>query len=169
MTRHILSALTLAALSATGAQAQTVLNAAGGTAAISGNTYEYSIGEMTIVTTNTAGSITVTHGVLQPTNKPNSIAPQPWLATALNVYPNPALDEVFIKPSLPAASLLTYSLVDATGKLVRAAATATLHTGGEQQRVSLSALAAGTYLLMVEATQPNGRKASEAFKINKLR
>lgn len=162
--------LALAAFCSAGAHAQSTLNAAGGSTTIGGNTYEFSVGEMTVVSTNTAGSITVTYGVLQPAKSGGTgIAAQPWLSGALNVFPNPASDELFIKPSLPVGSVLSYRLMDVAGRLVAAPVQATLHTGAEQQHIGLTALAAGNYMLLVEATQPDGRRAQEVFKINKAR
>lgn len=46
--------------------AQNTLNTVGGSVSMSNATFEWSIGETTVITTNTSANIHVTHGLLQP-------------------------------------------------------------------------------------------------------
>ena len=148
-----------------GATAQSIgpstINAAGGSATVGGNTHEWSIGEMTIVSTNTAGSVTVTHGVLQPF-KSSTLVNDPAFASLLNVFPNPAQSILSIRHSDLGTGAIAYALTDATGKIV--ARRSEPLAGPATHTLNIEPLAAGVYLLSIEA---GSRKA--AFTITKAR
>ena len=138
-----------------------VLNAAGGSANIGGNTHEYAIATEVLGPT---GSVTVTAGPLQPAPTTESISDAPGLANLLTVFPNPAQATVHIQPSLAAGDELSYTLADAAGKVVLRR-TARLATGTERQTLHVGSLAAGAYLLAVHA----GSSARPAtFNIQKI-
>lgn len=151
-------------------QAQSIgpstLNAAGGSRAIGGNTYEWSVGEMAVVSTFSGPSLVVTQGLLQPNMVSNSVGNVPGKITALNVYPNPVSDgQLYLSPSFHNGGQLIYRLTDAAGKLVLSHTT-TLLSGKELQTISMHAYAAGQYTLSVEWQDARGT-AINNYKIQK--
>jgi hypothetical protein len=142
------------------------LNAAGGGTVIAGNSYDFSIGEMTVVSTNQAGSIVVTQGVLQPYDHPMAVHDVP-LANNLKVYPNPATNVVNIQYNAQAAGKVSYSLLDMTGKVITAKSAAAAQ-GTMTEQVNVSALPAATYMLQVTVDIPGTQKQTIPYKIQKL-
>lgn len=160
----------LMAFSALGVKAQSIgpstINSAGGSAVVSGNTYEWSVAEMTLVSTGTAGSITVTQGILQPQSIPTGISETGSLTSQMQVYPNPAQTQVFLQPSFSAGDEMVYTLYDATGKSL-ATRKVVLQTGKELQTIDLRAFAAGQYMLQVNLKH-KGAPAVISYKIQKI-
>ena len=142
------------------------LNSAGGSAAIGGNTYEWSLGEMTVVSTYSGGSLVVTQGLLQPFNLSNGIHEHPLSAGALQVYPNPAEDVLYLQPAFKQGDKLSFALLDMTGKLILREEK-TLSTGTELQTIRLTGLAAGNYMLQVAVTAA-GENYNTGYKVQKL-
>lgn len=142
----------------------TVLNSTGGSAAVGGNTYEWSVGELVVHTVSTP-SVVVTQGLLQPMPPGVSVGSVNAIAGDVQVYPNPAKDILVLQPALAAGSRLNYTLLDITGRTIYTAE-ARLHTGHEKQSISISALPAGNYIVQVQAQQPDG-VSHATFKICK--
>jgi hypothetical protein len=141
------------------------LNSAGGSANISGNTYEYSIGEMAVVSTNTAGSITITHGVLQPMpNKADGISDIEFAKLNLNIYPNPASNEINIAITNSDISITGLQLFDVTGKMIINDANPKLKNG--IYNLPIATYANGNYVLRVLSDFKNNLHQS-AFTITK--
>lgn len=167
MKKHLIPLLPLC-LVGIAANAQSVgpttINAAGGSTTISGNTYEYSIGEMTAVHTASAGSIIVTHGILQPMKSTTGIKDLSLNGFA-SVYPNPTQNSIYLKPSFAGKTELEYRLTDVLGKILQTKKILLL-AGNEVQDIDLSAFASGSYFLDVQA-QNNGKEYGGAFKIQK--
>jgi len=143
------------------------LNSAGGSAVIGGNTYEWSLGEMTVVSTYSDANLVVTQGLLQPFNLSNGIHEHQLSAGALQVFPNPAEDVLFLQPAFKQGDKLSFALLDMTGKTILREEK-TLITGKELQTIRLTALAAGNYMLQV-AVITNGENYNTGYKIQKLR
>jgi hypothetical protein len=141
------------------------INASGGTAIISGNTHEFSIGEL-LVETKAGANIIVTQGLLQPIPQPNGIEDRDFFADHLDIFPNPAEEVVFLQPSFSSGGKLSYHLYDALGRSIEQAAF-TLLTGKEKQTIRLKHLAASTYMLNVSFLQ-QGKTYTTAYKIQKL-
>lgn len=151
-------------------QAQSIgpstLNAAGGSRVIGGNSYEWSVGEMAVVSTFSNASLVVTQGVLQPNMVSNAVGNVPGKITALNVYPNPVADgQLYLSPSFNNGGKLIYRLTDAAGKTVLSQ-TSTLQSGKELQTISMHAYAAGQYTLSVEWQDSKGTSFNN-YKIQK--
>ncbi len=142
------------------------LNAGGGSATVSGNTYEWSFAEMTMVSTATGTGLVVTQGVLQPMPPSTGVSWNKLDITGLKVYPNPAKDVVFIEPDFKGAGTMEYILQDITGRAI-SVASHILVSGKEKQQVSLEGLAAGHYTLQVRFSQ-NGSDYQSTYKIEKL-
>jgi hypothetical protein len=141
------------------------INTTGGTTVISGNTHEFSIGEL-LIETKTSANIIVTQGVLQPVPQPTGIDDKDFFADHLNIFPNPAEEVVFLQPSFSSGGKLSYRLYDALGRSIEQAEF-TLLTGKEKQTIRLKHLAASTYMLNVSFLQL-GKTYTTAYKIQKL-
>lgn len=144
-----------------------VLDATGGSATISGNTYEYAVGDVTNGATLTSPTLIVTQGVLQPTKTTgiNNNGAHP--ITGLDVYPSPVATTLYLQPHFSGSGRLSYSLYDAGGKLVLTKE-AILATGTERQEASVEPLAVGQYTLQVQWLEGSNTLQS-AYKIQKLR
>ncbi len=139
-----------------GIVAQTTLNASGGSHRFSSGVYEYSIGEMTVISTEVGSDIIVTQGVLQIEDVSLGMEEQSSLIQGLSVYPNPTKNKVYIKPSLGKSGEFSMKLYDLLGRLILEKKTF-LHSGREEQELDLSLLSDATYMLNVEFMDGNER------------
>jgi hypothetical protein len=142
------------------------LNSTGGSAALSGKTYEWSIGEMTVVNTATASNIIVTQGILQPMPPQTGIRENHLTNQNIKVYPNPAENVVYLQPGFTSSGNLQYSLQNMTGQTIMQKETM-LVTGDEKQTLVLESLPAGSYMLSVRFIHA-GQLFNTSFKIQKL-
>jgi len=147
-------------------QQSATVNATGGSAQLSGNTYEWSVGEMVLVNTVTTTNLVVTQGLLQPILNTTDIRHPELSADQLKVYPNPTKDIVFIQPGLKPNTSLTLLVYDISGRAFFRK-TLVLKTGTEVQTVDLGTYAAGSYLLDIVAGT-SGSSSRNTFKIQKL-
>ena len=159
----------LLALFAYNARAQSIgpstIDAAGGSAGLSGNTYEWSVGDMAVITTYTSGSLVVTQGTLQPFNIPTGIN-KITLDQMLKAYPNPATNTVFLEYNLDNAGKLDYVLQDIAGKTVQQK-TLSITPGSNKEAISMSALANAVYMLNVSYKPNEGVPQTISFKVIK--
>src|SRR5437016_6012346 len=97
MKRHVLWMLLVLA-GAIHIRAQSIapgtLNAAGGGGTVAGNKFDWSVGEMTMVSTFTGSGVIVTQGVLQPYHYVPTAVSDPHFADELQVFPNPATSAI---------------------------------------------------------------------------
>ena len=128
---------------------QEVINSAGGSHSFSGGVYEYSIGEMTVISTERNDDLIVTQGLLQVEDVSLGVPEDSFLIQDLTVYPNPTKGMLHIKPSLGKSGELSLKLYDLLGKLVLDR-NFYLQTGKEEQELDLSFLSEATYMLNVE-------------------
>ena len=164
--KHFITIITAAlAICAQAVHAQpAVHNSTGGSAAVGGNTYEWSVGELVVHTVSTP-SVVVTQGLLQPMPPSVSVGSVNAFAADVQVYPNPAKDVLILQPALAAGTTLLYTLSDITGRTIYTAE-AQLQTGQEKQSISISELSPGNYIMQVQAQQQGGN-AHASFKICK--
>lgn len=171
MKRKLLMLAALAAQSFAVLQAQdigpSILNSAGGGGTLSGNSYDWSVGEMALISTFTSSNLVVTQGLLQPTSGTTSINDVLLPASALAVYPNPASDVVYLKPLLKTGDKLNWYLTDITGKVVVNQGVI-LQTGSDIQTLQFAQLAAGNYLLHVAVVSGDNRYNNN-YKIQKVK
>jgi len=139
----------------------TTLNSAGGTKVIGSNEFDWSVGEMTMVSTFTMSNLIVTQGVLQPAGYSNEGVPTNKLASELQVYPNPATNIVNIDFTTPVQSSLTYRLMDIAGKVIKTSSM-DARQGKTSEQVDVASLANATYMLEVTAGSE-----SVSYKIEK--
>jgi hypothetical protein len=155
------------------ANAQTTINAASNTAVINGATFDYSIGEMTLITTERNNNLLVTQGYLQPqsptSNHDGQVVQSTFgeLSDQLKVYPNPTDNLLFIESNVDIADQVTFQLLDATGRVVLRK-NEEQAIGSNKYSLNLSALAAGSYYLILHHTTKNSPENTLSFKIQKL-
>jgi hypothetical protein len=173
MKKYILHLATVVAISSVsfGAQAQQTLNVSGHSAKIDGMTFDYSIGEMTLVSTERASNLIVTQGVLQPgagsTSSPTSDATLSAVDNPIKVYPNPTSHLVFVEMYETSIQEFTYNLYDATGKIVMSQKGQT-QAGLNKLELNLQSLASGSYYLMMRKNDVNGQTQNYSYKIQKV-
>ena len=155
------------------ASAQQTINVAGNSAVIHGMTFDYSIGEMTVVSTEKSGNLIVTQGLLQPqtstgsantTNADNQHLSS--MAGMINVYPNPTSNVLYIETKDQQAGDFKYQLFDAAGKLV-ASSKEMQKEGANKYSFSLQSFASGSYFLMIQKSGDNGNVEAISYKIQK--
>ncbi len=153
--------------------AQTSFNVSSHSAVINGNTYEYSIGEMTLVSTEKNANLIVTQGFLQPTSKGSVSSTNPISQGIDNnidnikVYPNPTEDILFVETLEAAEATGSYQLFDAAGKIVLSK-TLPLKEGMNKWILNVHSLAAGSYYLVVNKPGKNGTSEKFSYKIQKV-
>ena len=126
------------------ANAQTAFSTTSHSAVILGNTYEYTIGEMPLISTETNRHLIITQGYLQPHhNKKTTSEADLSQLNLITIYPNPTED--IVQVTLPTEMSVEYQLFDATGKvLINNSVNQINHFS-----LSLSAFASGNYYLII--------------------
>lgn len=140
------------------------LNAAGGSAEVAGNTYEWSVGEMVLVNTAITPGLVVTQGTLQPMAQGTGINNKPALA-GLNIYPNPASDQLNIKFNIARDLDVVLKLTDISGR-EQYLKQIKNHNGSELITIDFKPYAAGIYMLQVETTDKT-KIYTNTFKVVK--
>lgn len=144
------------------------LNAAGAGGLAGSVETDWSAAEMTLVNTTPASStVIVTQGVLQPAHIGTAVAQQQLTAEEVQVFPNPASDELNIRCTFQTSGKLSYTLSDMSGKTIQLQ-TATYAAGTQTKQLSLQQLTAGSYLLYVQYASENGQKDA-VYKIQKIK
>lgn len=146
--------------------APAILNSTGGSAIISGNTYEWSAGEMTSVSTSQAGNIIITQGLLQPVNGSAAIEENNSFPGLFLVYPVPTFQTLVLEPHFETGGKLEWVLYSTWGKELQRQ-NVQLHTGTETQILDLSILPAAHYFLRLRFESPAGLKYS-SYTVQKL-
>jgi hypothetical protein len=155
-----------------GTYAQHTFNVTGHSAKINGMTFDYSIGEMVLVSTERSSSLIVTQGVLQPdasltSGSPSSDVTLSTLDNPIKVYPNPSSHLVFVEMYETTIQEYTYNLYDATGKIVMSQKGKT-QAGLNKLELNLQRLASGSYYLMMQKYDENGQPQNYSNKIQKI-
>lgn len=152
---------------------QQTINVAGHTAKINGMTFEYSIGEMTLISTERNASLLVTQGLLQPfaasSSSDGSVSSDTHLDVdnPIKVYPNPTSHLLFIESFEESIIDYAYNLYDATGKIVLSRQGQTT-VGLNKVELNLQSLASGNYYLMMQKQDANKGIQNYSYKIQKL-
>ncbi len=143
------------------------LNAAGGTAVIGGNEFEWSVGEMTLVSTFSGSSVIVTQGVLQPYDATSTQVTEQRLLKNLQVFPNPASTVVNLQYASSDMGSLSYRLLDMTGKEITSAVI-DVKQGTATGQFSVAGLACANYMLEVTVNTA-GTTERASYKIQKIK
>lgn len=173
MTLHkVLMATAVSVLCAQASKAQMssytqTLNATGGTAVVSTNIYEWSVGEMPTVETFVSANLTVTQGVLQTDPVSTGVNATTAIAGNLHVYPVPSSSVLHLQYDFDKSGTLSYELQDISGRKI-SGRSLTVSPGNQTEQLPMESLANGHYLLHVQYQPAGGEKASSAaFKIEK--
>ncbi len=148
------------------ALAQQTLNASGQSVNVHGMTFDYSIGEMTLVHSASSPSLIITQGLLQPVygGKGNTINSN---ADVIRVYPNPTTNEVFVDFTMPVDGFYTLQLYDALGKVLDKQNGA-FTIGINKVRISLASFASGSYYLLLQLNNSGNEPSAYCYKIQKI-
>jgi hypothetical protein len=152
--------------------AQNTLNVSGNSAKINGMTFDYSIGEMTLVSTEHQSNFIITQGLLQADQSASGQSTSPsdlnqW-QNLVKVYPNPSDNLVYAEWQADKTADCAYQLFDATGKVVLKGNYQQL-SGNNKIRLELQSLAAGTYYLMLSGLVAEDAQEQFSFKIQKVK
>ncbi len=150
-----------------GAQAQSVgpatINAAGGSGTAGGNNFDYSIAEMTVVSTATTTDKVFTQGVLQPHQLiADAVSDATLLSQNFSIFPNPANTFLNIKSTNIDNTLGDITLLDATGKTVYKINNPVLNNGVFV--IDMQAYPMGNYILNI--ADKNYKHAVKVTKVN---
>ena len=152
---------------------QQTLNVAGNSAKINGMTFEYSIGEMTIVSTERNANLIVTQGMLQPSSQTDKPQTSPGannlndLADQIKVYPNPTQNMLFVETYESQIGDYSYQLFDGVGKIILSQSGQTV-IGLNKFSLDLQSFAGGNYYLMLRKLGQSGEAENYSYKIQKL-
>jgi len=167
-----IATLAFFSLLSTGAYCQQTINVSGHSATVNGMKFDYSIGEMTLVSTEKNANLIVTQGFLQP-NSSGSGANQsnpgsnPLSGTDLvKVYPNPTENILFVESLENADAQISYQLFDASGKIVLSEKIE-WKAGPNKLSLDLKNYAAGAYYLMIRKPNASGTVENYSYKIQK--
>ena len=166
-----MASLAFFSLLSTSAFCQNTLNVSSHSATINGATFDYSIGEMTLVSTERNANLIVTQGLLQPNGSRSGTQAQPGNTQIANsdlikVYPNPTENILNVESFENAEAAISYQLFDATGKVVLSE-NAIWQAGTNKVTLDLKNYAAGSYYLMIRKPNANGIIENFSYKIQK--
>ncbi len=143
------------------------INSAGRTAIIGGNEFEWSVGEMAMISTLSTPGIIITQGVLQPAGGGLKTS-GPLSGKLLQVFPNPATSVVNILYTSATGNTLSYRLMDMTGRTITTSQMPITQASTSGQ-LYIADLACATYMLEVTVSNNNGTSESTSYKIQKLK
>ncbi len=137
---------------------------------INGLKFDYTIGEMTLVTTQKNAELIITQGLLQPDNFKKGI-PGPADNTNIlqynniKVYPNPAKNILHIEFTENEDTKMSYQLFDATGNILLSETYA--HKSGTGNiSLHMENYAAGNYYLTIMKSNTQEKLNYKLQKIN---
>jgi hypothetical protein len=142
------------------------INATGGSVVISGDSYDWSICELTMISTLVSPTMIVTQGILQPAKDGSVSVMAHHLMEQLSVFPNPATDIINIEYQSAIKGMLSYKLWDVAGRQITGN-TKELKSGLTVEKLDVSKLPSAKYLLKVSITGPNGLETTVVYKIEK--
>lgn len=167
-----IASLAFFTLLSTGAYCQQTINVSSHSATVNGMKFDFSIGEMTLVSTEKNASLIVTQGFLQPNSSENGANQAPPGNNHLSgtdlikVYPNPTENILFVESNENADADVSYQLFDATGKIVLSEKVE-WKAGPNKFSLDLKNYAAGAYYLMIRKPNAAGQVENYSYKIQK--
>jgi hypothetical protein len=157
---------------------QQAINVSSNSATINGIKFDYSIGEMALISTERNANLIVTQGLLQPvrqTDEPtgsgSGTQSQPGntasaLSDLIKVYPNPTENILFVESVENTAVNISYQLFDAAGKIV-ISEKISWKAGPNKFSLDLKNYATGAYYLMISKPNVQGILENLSYKIQK--
>ena len=112
--------------------------------------FEWSVGESTIVTTNTSGNLQVTHGLLQGYLLNDPVVPDNgvWYPDEIKLYPNPVITDFIIELLTGLKGVVEFKLYNNSGSAIFMRSINYQGTG-QTERFNIGYLPSGTYVLRV--------------------
>ncbi len=150
------------------ARGQSTLNATGKTKTIGYNVFDWSVGEISLVSTYYGDNVFLTQGVLQNEIMIRVGVANNNLMPEVRVFPNPASSVVNINYTAANSGTLTYRLLDLAGRVINHRSI-DVAQGLTAEQLNIAELAAATYLLELSFNATNGAQESTTFKIEKLK
>ena len=153
--------------------AQVSLNVASNKVTLIDMVHEYSIGEMTFVSTNRNSSLILTQGFLQPFLNPSHIQINDEvnnlinLTKQINIYPNPTQHLLNIETVESSVGDFQYQLFDAAGRIVLSQKVQTT-LGINKFTMDLRGFVTGNYFMMISTVNDKGEPMNNSYKIQKL-
>ncbi len=143
----------------------TVISSTGGFSQNANGSLSYTVGEMTMVETFTAGGNILTQGFQQPTDKVTGLLDftRDEFGSFV-VYPNPAVDNFWFGLQLPEAGKVTVGLFDVLGQKVLDVYESNYTDGKVMQQTNVTAFAAGLYFLTMNFTSDKDGKVHTTTK-----
>jgi Secretion system C-terminal sorting domain len=143
------------------------INSAGNSTTINSNIYEWSVGEMALVSTFTQSGMMVSQGVLQTDDQSTGITDASKLNDLIHVFPNPSNSLLNLQYNFEKAGALAYSLMDVTGRTILRNSVNVM-PGQNTQTFSVESIANGHYMLNVYYQPTDATSGSTiSFKIEK--
>jgi len=148
----------------------TVIASTGGFASNANGSLSYTVGEMTMVQTFSAGGNILTQGFQQPNENITGLInmTQDEFGSFV-VYPNPAVDNLSFGFQLPEAGKVEISLYDAIGQKISDVFNTNYENGKIIQQLNVSSYAAGIYLLtmnVISAKDGKVHSTSKKFQVS---
>lgn len=174
MQKQLLSIFMLAGLFLSAeSKAQQTLNVSGHSARIGQYTFDYSIGEMSLVSTERANSLIITQGFLQPgafNGNQSDLGDEPALSgisDQIRVYPNPTQNILHVVTEEWVVGDFALQLLDAAGRIL-SIREGQVAVGMNHFSLDLQSFAGGTYYLMLRKPGQDGQSHTYSYKIQKL-
>lgn len=143
----------------------TVIASTGGFSSNANGSLSYTVGEMTMVQTFSAGNNILTQGFQQPEPFPVGILDiTKDDFGSFVVYPNPAVDNVWFGYQFPEAGKLTVTLYNTLGQKISDVQTTNYDNGKSVEQLNVSTLAAGAYFLTINFTADKDGKVHQISK-----
>jgi hypothetical protein len=146
-----------------------VLASAGAYAENSGGSLSYTVGEMTMVNTFSAGNNILTQGFQQPNKNPAGISNNAISDFgSFNVYPVPAIDNLWYSFEFAESGTIAISVYDQLGQKVANVYRADNISGKVVRQLDINSLAAGIYFLKVDfisSATANRHEMAKKFQV----
>lgn len=150
------------------ARGQSTLNATGKTKTIGYNVFDWSVGEISLVSTFYGDNVFLTQGVLQNEIMIHVGVANNNLMPEVRVFPNPASSIVNINYTAASSGVLAYRFMDMAGRVINHKSL-DVSQGLTAEQLNIAELAAATYLLELTFTSSTGAQESTSYKIEKLK
>ena len=153
--------------------AQTTINVASHTATLDGLVFDYSIGEMTSISTEKNSTFLITQGFLQPadsakwSSSPTNLSPFSDVSSNIQIYPNPTEDLLFVESEDFNPGGVTLKLMDALGNVLKAQ-NEKQASGKNKYSLDLKSFANGQYFLLITKPDQDGLLVNYSYKIQKI-
>jgi hypothetical protein len=156
--------------------APNIFNASGGSVLVGGIYYDFSIAEVSLVSTvydtsivnSTKDTLIVTQGLLQNDISFPASVPNTQLSQHLLVFPNPASSVVNVQYTASLSGVLSYRLMDMNSKVV-IENSSNVSSGTNKEQINISNLAVATYMLEVTVKSESNNPQTTTYKIQKLK